>query len=463
MRLANSIMLRNSRLRFSFIVFSLISVPAAVMAQDNSPYSRYGLGDMLSGTNVITRGLGGISAAYSDIISVNFNNPASYSQFYTLMEPRTGKVAQGRVILDVGLNFGSRTLVAPNTPNKFTASDGFFSYVQVGIPIRRKWGLTFGIRPLSRINYLIGQRELLRDPVSGQPIDSAYTEYEGRGGSFLPTIGTGFGIGKFSFGANIGYLFGNKDLSTRRTLFNDTVTYYASDHSTKTSFGNIFFNAGIQYTDTLSRSHGAVTILRLGVSGNWKQNINASQDVLRQTFFRGSAGEELRLDSVSQQAGVSGTIVYPGNYKAGFVVQNSQENGKGFLFGVDYSIGKWSEYRFMGNMDSVQDSWQLNAGVQLVPKPQANYFSRVVYRFGGYSGKEYIKVGNDLNIYGLSFGLGLPIGNYNRISAGQFSMVNLSLEYAKRGNNDNLLKENLFRLSVGLNFTDLWFIKRKYE
>ena len=42
-------------------------------------------------------------------------------------------------------------------------------------------------------------------------------------------------------------------------------------------------------------------------------------------------------------------------------------------------------------------------------------------------------------------------------------MVNLAFEYGKRGNDDNLLKENLFRISVGFNFTDLWFGKRKYE
>jgi hypothetical protein len=65
--------------------------------------------------------------------------------------------------------------------------------------------------------------------------------------------------------------------------------------------------------------------------------------------------------------------------------------------------------------------------------------------------------------FGVSFGVGLPIANYNRLSIGQYSIVNLALEYNKRGNNDNLLKENTFRFSVGLNFSDLWFNKRKYD
>jgi hypothetical protein len=42
-------------------------------------------------------------------------------------------------------------------------------------------------------------------------------------------------------------------------------------------------------------------------------------------------------------------------------------------------------------------------------------------------------------------------------------VLNLALEYERRGNNENVLKENVFRISVGLNFSDLWFSKRKYE
>jgi hypothetical protein len=66
-------------------------------------------------------------------------------------------------------------------------------------------------------------------------------------------------------------------------------------------------------------------------------------------------------------------------------------------------------------------------------------------------------------VYGFSFGMGLPMANYNRLSPGQFTVLNLALEYERRGNNENVLKENVFRISVGLNFSDLWFSKRKYE
>src|SRR5436190_15016877 len=151
---------------FSFIFFN-------VNAQDNSPYSRYGIGDITPSTHVAGRGMGGLSAGISDPygLSINFNNPASYAYFQTLRELKSKKVASGRAILDIGLNFENRTLKEPGNPIKFTASNALFSYMQVGVPLTRNWGLSFGIRPVSRISYKIFKTELLHDPLTGAAID----------------------------------------------------------------------------------------------------------------------------------------------------------------------------------------------------------------------------------------------------------------------------------------------------
>jgi hypothetical protein len=463
MQSAKSIVLKK-RIRVLKFVFSFIflSTSMVLFAQNNSPYSRFGLGDLSSGTNITTRGMGGISAAYSDIFSVNFANPASYSQFQAILEQRSKKLSSGRVVLDVGTNLESRTLIAPNTANRFTSNDLLFSYVQVGLPLRKNWGLSFGIRPISRISYLINREETLKDPVSGNDIERAVTQFRGTGGSYLPSIGTGFAIKNLSLGINAGYLFGNRENTTLRSLINDSLLYYSSEHTTNTSFGSLFFDAGLLYTATLKKGSNSETVLRFGVSGNWKQTLDGSQNIMRQTFTRGSSGEELRIDSVYENNGVKGEIMYPSSYKAGFTLQRRNSNGSGWLFGVDYGQSKWSEYRYFGQADSVQDSRMFHFGGQFNPRPQSNYFSNVAYRFGFFTGKDYIKVRNDLPVFGMSFGAALPI-RPSRMAPNQFSMVNLALEYIKRGNNDNLLKENMFRFSLGLNLTDLWFGKRKYE
>ncbi|HEX8315918.1 MAG TPA: hypothetical protein VF609_13045, partial [Flavisolibacter sp.] len=247
------------RFRFFFTVIILLSFSVA-QAQDNSPYSRYGLGNQFPRVNVISRGMGGVSAAYvgtylgyanpdpnntrdsvafTEVISVNYNNPASYSGFQANLEPRSKQVSSARVILDAGINFSSRKLAEPNTPQSFRASDALFSHIYVGIPIRRNWGLAFGIRPLTRISYDIVRSERLFSN-SGN-IDSAVTRFTGNGGSFLPSIGTGVGLGNLSLGVNIGYLFGEKEIATRRALINDSIEYAASNHTTNTNFGNLFF------------------------------------------------------------------------------------------------------------------------------------------------------------------------------------------------------------------------------
>ncbi|MGZ3880476.1 MAG: hypothetical protein ACXVBF_04025 [Flavisolibacter sp.] len=460
MQSAKSIMLEKLRLRSVEItsLLFLVSLSFQPFAQSNSPYSRYGLGDAIPGGNTTSRGMGGVSAAYADINSVNFSNPASFSQFYVVQEQRSKKVASGRVVLDVGISSSNRALIAPNTPNRFTSSDLVFSYLQVGLPLRKNWGMAFGLRPLTRIGYRIAATDSLKDSFGNTLLIDA--QHRGSGGSFLPTIGTGFAIKNLSVGLNLGYLFGNRQTSLLKQPLGDSLQYYPSEHTTFTSFGHVFFDAGLQYQINLNKAK--TSVLRLGLSGNWKQNLNASQTKTVQTYTLGSAGEEVKLDSVYQQTGLKGTIIYPSSYRAGFVYQHTNKNGSGWLFGVDYATAKWSEYRFYGQADSVQDSRQINFGGQINPRPRNNYFSNIAYRFGFFTGKDYIRVKDDLPLFGASFGVALPVRT-SRFAPGQGTLFNLGFEYIKRGNDNNLLKENIFRFSLGLNLSDFWFGKKKYD
>src|SRR5689334_4472012 len=77
-----------------YLLILLLSVSyLKISAQENSPYSRYGLGDIVPGTSIPNRSMGGISAAYADYDkrfdlkggypksqSINFLNPASYAK-----------------------------------------------------------------------------------------------------------------------------------------------------------------------------------------------------------------------------------------------------------------------------------------------------------------------------------------------------------------------------------------------
>ena len=77
-------------------------------------------------------------------------------------------------------------------------------------------------------------------------------------------------------------------------------------------------------------------------------------------------------------------------------------------------------------------------------------------------GPDYIQVKEKMMQFGASFGLGLPVA-LSRQAPNQATFINLAFEMVKRGNDKNLLKENLFRFSLGFSLSDIWFIKRKYE
>jgi hypothetical protein len=447
------------------ILLTALFSPA--FSQDNSPYTRYGLGDIVPSTNIPSRAMGGLSAAYSEPLGVNFTNPASFSSFLTYKEPGAKKMSYGRAVLDIGINVESRTLREPNRVGKFTASNALFSHVQVGLPVKSNWGLSFGLRPVSRISYKLSKAEKLFDPNSGQAIDTAVTLNEGSGGSYLATIGTGFKISigekqSLAFGITGGYFFGKKDISSRRIILNDTLTYNSGNFQTITTYGNIYASAGLQYQARLNKS----TWLTIGAFGNLKNKLKAKQDIIRETYYYDETSGNVRLDSVSEQLDVKGNIDYPSSFTAGFILEKYVDfdaKSAGWLIGMDYETTKWSNYSYYGQKDpTVTDSWKLKVGAQLRPFPKKNYFSNVAYRAGAFVGSDYIFVQKKLPLFGVSIGMGLPIVNAARLNNAQ-SILNVSLEFIKRGNNDNLLKENQFRLSLGMALSDIWFVKKKYE
>ena len=89
-------------------------------------------------------------------------------------------------------------------------------------------------------------------------------------------------------------MFGSKDYSTKQTFINDTVDYYRSNSQTKSNFGGVFVNGGIQYEASLKNGG----YLRIGAYGNLQQKLNATHDIIRETFQVDLNGNSIRVDSV---------------------------------------------------------------------------------------------------------------------------------------------------------------------
>lgn len=434
-------------------VFSLLFIlaAAACSAQSNSPYSRYGLGDVVPNTNVVNRAMGGVAVADTNYVHVNFTNPASFAYFLVVPDPKGSKVNFGRVVLDAGINLENRTLREPNQANKFTASDLYFSYLYVGVPLRKKWGMAFGLRPLTRVSYKMNKIEHITAN------DSLLAENSGSGGVYLPTIGTGVGIKDFTIGANLGYIFGRTETAVAQGILNDTARFYDALYKTETSFGKLYLDAGMQYKFNWKKDS---SFLVIAASGNLKQQMKATRVSTQGTFINDPDGP--LVDTLVSKT-TKGEVVYPASYTVGFMTGGILKKGARWKAGVDYVSTAWQDYRNFGVKDLVQNTSQVRLGGEYQPAYGRTFATVVSYRAGLFFGKDYVIAGGKLPVWGASFGMGIPLLHQNRLALSQRTIVNLSLEYTQRGNNSNVLKDNIFRISAGLNFGDIWFSKKKYD
>ena len=82
----------------------------------------------------------------------------------------------------------------------------------------------------------------------------------------------------------------------------------------------------------------------------------------------------------------------------------------------------------------------------------------MTYRAGLHFENTGLEINNEtINEFGISFGLGLPVGNV-------FSNANIGFEIGKRGTTRaNLVQENFMNLQLSLSLNDRWFQKRKYN
>ncbi len=434
-------------------IFSVISTAA----QENSPYSRYGWGDQVPSTPIATRGMGGFGVGYADYDprydfkmiyphsqTINFLNPASYAKLRITS-------------FDIGIEMDNQRLREINKIESYKASYANISYVQLGIPLSRKHSLAMvlGLRPMTRVNYNIQQHAREYNPGTGENIDSTLTTYEGNGGSYQAYMGLGKSFKNLSLGVNVGYYFGTKDFSTRKEMLNDSVFYMKGNYETKMNFGGLLVQPGIQYAAKLSPKLRLV----VGATMTLQQDMNAHEDLVRETYVLSGTGTVAPVDSVYVQSNVSGKVRFPVSYAGGFTLEKQDK----WLIGVDFVQTNWDDYRSFGQKDSVASNWKVKLGGQFVPNAfGTSFWGRVTYRLGFNYGPDYIRyAGQELNTYAVTGGFGFPV-RPNRFS-NQYTNINLALEYGKRGDNTTQLQDSHFRISLGFTLSDLWFVKKKYD
>ena len=402
----------------------------------NSPYTRFGLGQLNQSGFSQNRALGGITAGYRTTNSINFLNPASYTAIDTLS-----------FIFDVGFQGG--WLAVESNAGSNTTKMAYFDHLAMMFPITRWWSTSIGIAPFSRTGY-----ELL-----GSASDTSFNfVYSGNGGISQFFIGNSLRIGRhIALGFNFSYLFGPIERSATIGLDNDSygaVTVF--DY--KAYLGNIYFDYGIQFFTTIKEKHtlvvGSVFSNKTDLKCSYSKLITRIQD------FSG-------IDTLEYSGRMKGSVLFPMKWGIGFTYKYNNQ----LTLGFDYHTQDWSKAIFpemFGQQEPMASSSYYRAGLEFTPVPltkvkRVNYLARINYRIGGVYEKTNLNINNNqIFSYGMSFGVGIPWRNERKLLTN--TSFNLTYEFRVRGTIDNsLIKETYNMVTMGLVLHDFWFIKPKYD
>ncbi|MES2702555.1 MAG: hypothetical protein V4649_07950 [Bacteroidota bacterium] len=412
------------------------SISNPLNGRENNPYSKYGIGEMVNGNNVILRGMGNVTSAYAHPFSINSDNPASYAFL--------------RRTTFEGAGTGSTRHITNGTDN-YNTGTATLSYLNIGFPVGNNAGLCLGFRPYSTMYYS------LTDTILSTSIDSVTRFYGGEGSLTLPYIGGAYKYKGLSIGVNVGYLFGTLRSTAALRPAKDTGINkgYTAEFSNYNRIGGIYWKSGLMYERKMDS--GRYTF-RIGGTFALNQDLVERNSIYRVSHYNFT--DTAVHDTVYNSGERRGKLTMPTSYSVGI---NFGKTDK-WNIGIDYAGTQWSTFNSVPDSSLLigvgTSSYKISIGGEYTPDMNSirNYFARVTYRLGGYYGKDYLRVNNsDIPYYGLTAGLSLPFRR-------SISRLHTSVDVGRMGLLSNgLIQQTYVRFSVGVSFNDIWFVKRKYE
>ncbi len=444
------ILLRRSiiKMRKIFVSAIVFLSVANAFAQSGtkSPYSQYGFGTLAPQSTSFNRGMAGVAYGFHDGNTINYANPASYSSVDSLS-----------FIFDAGVSLNLTNYT--ESGKKRNVKNSELEYIAATFRVFKHVGVSFGLIPFSNVGYDFSNSQNVNAFPSTSSANATYSNtYHGEGGIHEVYVGAAWQpVKNFSFGANIGYLWGD----LYRTVTNSYSDSYVNTLSRaySTSVKSYKLDLGAQYTFPVTKKDNVT----LGVvySLGHKLNSTLSANVI----------------STNSQTSVSDTT----NYNAGNGLKMPHIFGAGLMWnhnnklkvGVDYQLQKWGSLLYpvlntSGNTPSYtladnqfKDRHRFALGVDYSQGERyRGFFKRLHYQAGVSYTTPYVKINGQDGPKEItaSLGFGIPIiNNYNNRS-----MLHISAEWANI-KASNMIKENVFRINVGFTFNERWFSKFKVE
>jgi len=410
------------------LVIILVVVTSIAYAQEgtSSPYSFYGIGLQKFKGTVENRSMGGLSIL-TDSIHLNLQNPASYGELRL-------------TTYTVGANYNGLNLKNSqgDTSYKDNAS---LDYLAIGIPAG-KFGFGFGVIPINSVGYQTIAVES----------DGSQNQFYGTGGLNKVFLSAGFKINKsINVGLDLNYNFGNIE---NKVILRRPDVQYDTREIGKSDLSGVSMSFGVAYKKMLTK----------------KLEISAS--VVSTPSFKLTSENSLELATIQiSNSGVENVVErqevtvedrsleLPADVKVGAGIGRPKK----WFVGAEYSYVNTEKLENRSSAVSnvvYQNASKVKLGGYYVPNYNSltSYLNRIVYRGGlRYEETGVTLNGQSIDEFGISFGVGLPVGNL-------FSNVNIGFEYGQRGTTDfGLVKEEFFNLSLSLSLNDQWFRKVKFN
>ncbi|MRT16468.1 hypothetical protein F3C99_05810 [Vitellibacter sp. q18] len=411
---------------FRKIVIGLfLFITTITLAQEGttSPYSYYGIGGLKFRGTAESRAMGGLGV-FSDSIHLNLQNPASYG---------------GLKLINFSVAGSHQAITQKNQTESQKTSTTSLDYLAMGIPMG-KFGMGFGLLPYTAVGYDFYSET-----------SDAITQYTGNGGLNRVFLSAGYQITpEFSLGLDANYNFGKIENTAVTQKSN---IQYGTRVINRSNLSGFTFNIGALYKRMITES--------LELTGSWTYTpgTKINSENFRKTGSVSIIPSGIYDVDVRDISVPDTNFNYPTQFTAGVALSKPKFWGVGLEY-VNQQTSNYSNRSFSSENVTYKNASKINLGGFYIPNYNSfgEYYKRVVYRIGGRFEQTGLAVaGHDINEFGISFGVGLPIGRL-------FSNLNLGIEYGSRGTTSfGLVKENFFNTFLSFSLNDRWFEKRLYD